>query len=1511
MSEQSLFIAALERDPSERGAFLESACAGNANLRGRVEKLLLAHEHAAKFMEAPAAPHADTIDEPVTELPGTMIGPYKLLQQIGEGGMGTVYMAEQTHPVQRKVALKVIKPGMDSRQVLARFEAERQALALMDHPNIAKVHDGGTTDTGRPYFVMELVKGVPITKYCDDHHLTPRDRLELFVPVCQAVQHAHQKGIIHRDLKPSNVMVCLYDGKPVPKVIDFGVAKATGPKLTERTMYTEFGQVVGTLEYMSPEQAELNQLDIDTRSDIYSLGVLLYELLTGTTPLNRKQMKEKAIFDLLRMIREEEPPKPSTRLSTTEELPSIAAKRGLEPKKLSGLVRGELDWIVMKCLEKDRNRRYETANGLAGDIERYLHDEAVQACPPSVGYRLRKFVRRNKVALAMASALVGALVVAVVGLSVSNLLVARERDQKTQALTDKEQALANESAALTKAREQETRANERAEEAKKQQTIAKEQEVLARRRFYASQINLAQQAWEAEQPARTLELLESQRPKIDQEDLRGFDWYYLWRLCHRNLQRTLTGPNGEAVWALAITPDGKTVVSGYADGSVRVWDVATEKERAVLTGHNSLIWRLAISPNGKMVASGSMDTTVKLWDLATSELLATLKGRSQMARSVAFSPDGKTLAVGTEDCALELWDVRARKRRLTLAAHGAPTVALAYSPDGKMVATGAGWDTSRGPGGVKVWDVTLEAPGIVFQAPHGVFVTFSPDSKLLATCWHGVKVWSVPSGVLKATSEPPGSPLESVAFSPDGHTLALGCSDRTVKLWDFASGTIRTIGVHLGAVNAAAFFPQGDLLASGSYDGTLKLWHTSPAQDAASFVHKSAIRSLTFTPDSKLLLVGSDHPTTVLNAATGKETTTLPACGVVAASADANLLAAWAPDDKRAIWDVAAARARAVLPVGPKLTGAAFSRDGKTLVTWIWDSEVPEDAVRLWELATSTSRVRLRLTENIACAAFSPDGRTLATGQKYGAVTQWDATTGQQRMTLQQYESPTRRATAVAFSVGGKMLAAGNNQGMLRLWNAETGQLKVSFKGHTDAIVSVAFSPDDKTLLSGSTDRTARLWDVVTGQELLALNGHKFPVHLVAFAPDGKRLATANNDEVKLWLAATQTEAAAFRVELDPDDPDSPRASNNWGDRLQEIHRPEEAENAYPKAMPRLEKLAAAFPDTPDYRLELAYCLVASRLITDATPAAAQSQRRFAEIWRTVPVDRRFRLADRLLDYGKTLRRAGHFQEALSVMSKAIEVNPEHDMAYHHRGHTYEELKEWDRALADFAKAIQICPTDSRHYLCRARSFENLGRLYTNIRQPKEAEKAFRQAIALAEQLDSDFPNQGYVGWMANEYRLLAMLLSANGRPEEADKAYRKLLELAPQSAADHNNLAWLLATCPDAKFRDPKRAVELAKKAVELAPKEGNHLNTLGAANYRAGDWKAAIAALEKSMERRKGGDSFDWFFLAMSHWKLGQKNQAREWYDKAVLWMEKNQPKNDELHRFRAEAAEVLGVK
>jgi serine/threonine protein kinase/tetratricopeptide (TPR) repeat protein len=402
--------------PDQRDAYLDQLCTGDVELRQNVAVMLKAHAAGEGPLDRGALRDEQTgAYEQSAERPGTVIGPYKLLVQIGEGGMGTVFMAEQTRPVRRKVALKIIKPGMDTKQVTARFEAERQALALMDHPHIAKVHDGGTTPTGRPYFIMELVKGTPITDYCDTHRLTTRDRLTLFLDVCHAIQHAHQKGIIHRDLKPSNVLVEVHDVRPVIKVIDFGIAKAIGQQLTDHTPYTGVAQLVGTPLYMSPEQAGLSSLDVDTRSDVYSLGVLLYELLTGTTPFDSETLKQAGYDEMRRIIREDEPPRPSTRLSTLEAavLSTVADKRRAEPRKLSTQLRGELDWIVMKALEKGRNRRYESASAFAQDLQRSLDDEPVQACPPSAGYRLRKFARRHKGRLTVVAALAVGLLAAV------------------------------------------------------------------------------------------------------------------------------------------------------------------------------------------------------------------------------------------------------------------------------------------------------------------------------------------------------------------------------------------------------------------------------------------------------------------------------------------------------------------------------------------------------------------------------------------------------------------------------------------------------------------------------------------------------------------------------------------------------------------------------------------------------------------------------------------------------------------------------------------------------------------------------------------------------------------------------------------------------------------------------------------------------------------------------------------------------------------------------------------
>ncbi|HEV3384782.1 MAG TPA: serine/threonine-protein kinase, partial [Gemmata sp.] len=606
---ESIFANVLGKPAPERAAYLDQACAGNVDLRQRIEALLKAHSEAGgeSFLTGPYQPPTD--DHTPTEGPGTRNGPYKLLQQIGEGGMGVVYMAEQEQPVRRRVALKIIKPGMDSAQVIARFEAERQALAMMDHQNIARVLDVGTTPSGRPYFVMELVHGVPITRFCDDNKLTLRERLELFVPICQAIQHAHQKGIIHRDIKPSNVLVTMYDDKPVPKVIDFGVAKAMEQRLTEKTLFTQFGTLVGTFEYMSPEQAEMNAFGVDTRSDVYSLGVLLYELLTGTTPLEKERLRQAALGEMVRMIREEEPPRPSTRLSSSGNLPKIAAARKAEPGRLAMLVRGELDWIVMRCLEKNRARRYETANALARDVERYLKDEPVEACPPSVGYRLRKFGRKNRVLLTTVGAFVGLLMVAV---GVSSWLAVEARSAKIAA-------------------------DIKRDEAEKAQREAKEEGDRATREWRRAEDLVTQLKMGDAETRRALNRMTVAKGIQLAEEGKLFDalpWFV------QPLERGGLAREEEQAH--------RTRIASY------LRDTPNRPTLRQVCFHDSMVEHAAFSADAKQMLTVS-DNTVNVWDVSRGKLMSTLKHIDKV-HTANFSPDGKQVFTASAS-AIRTWDV--------------------------------------------------------------------------------------------------------------------------------------------------------------------------------------------------------------------------------------------------------------------------------------------------------------------------------------------------------------------------------------------------------------------------------------------------------------------------------------------------------------------------------------------------------------------------------------------------------------------------------------------------------------------------------------------------------------------------------------------------------------------------------------------------------------------------------------------------------------------------------------
>jgi serine/threonine protein kinase/Flp pilus assembly protein TadD len=519
---QQIFGEAIELPAAERGPYIAAACGSDDELRAEVESLVASMDEAGGFLSAPTGDGEQdagipTLDAaPPREHAGSRIGRYKLLQLIGEGGFGSVFMAEQEHPVRRKVAVKVIKLGMDTKQVIARFEAERQALAMMDHPNIARVLDAGATETGRPYFVMELVRGVPITRFCDENKLTTDQRLDLLIQVCQAVQHAHQKGIIHRDIKPSNVLVTMHDDRPVPKVIDFGIAKATNARLTERTLFTEYRQFIGTPQYTSPEQAQMSGLDVDTRSDIYSLGVLLYELLTGTTPFDPAELRGAGYDQMQRMIREVEPPKPSTRLNTLgETLTSVASLRSTDPRRLADLMRGELDWIVMKCLEKNRARRYETASALAADLRRYLADEPVQARPASVAYWLSKLLRRHKAGVAAASVAAAGLVIGMAAAIFGLVHATHDRDLAVAARLDEAAQRHAAVAAMKIADQQRLAAKHNAEEAR-----ASADQMQAVNRFLQDMLSAAQPDRALGKPVLVRDVVDQAARKLDGGELK-------------------------------------------------------------------------------------------------------------------------------------------------------------------------------------------------------------------------------------------------------------------------------------------------------------------------------------------------------------------------------------------------------------------------------------------------------------------------------------------------------------------------------------------------------------------------------------------------------------------------------------------------------------------------------------------------------------------------------------------------------------------------------------------------------------------------------------------------------------------------------------------------------------------------------------------------------------------------------------------------------------------------------
>ncbi len=1101
-----------------------------------------------------------------SERPGDWIGSYKLLERIGEGGFGVVYLAERREPIVQRVALKIIKQGMDTRAVVARFEQERQALAVMDHPFIAKVFDAGATPAGRPYFVMEHVAGEPITDYADRHNLSVRQRLELFASVCEAVQHAHLKGLIHRDIKPSNILVSVRDGKALPKVIDFGVAKAITHTLTEKTIFTERGQLIGTPEYMSPEQAEMGATDIDTRTDVYSLGVVLYELLSGLLPFDSRAMRSAGFAAICKVLREQDPPKPSTRLSTADAASGadIAKHRQADRRELALELRRELDWIPLKALRKDRTERYQSPSDLARDVRNYLEGNPLDAGPESVTYRVKKFVRRNRGGVLAAAGVAMALVL---GLA-STLWQAQQAHHEATAARAAEveqQRLAT--IASAKATEADA-ASKRANEARK----------AAEFEAYLANLIAADASLAANEPVRV-------RARLDAcpEYLRGWEWRWLSALSDRSLgilvahsQPIVTAkisPDGKylalasndstaTVWAIAtrtlvatmrgheqrlmsvgFSPDGALVLTTAADGTARTWSSHTGAPELSIAVGNELVTDACFNPGGTKIATVSDDRILRIWNATTGALLHECTGHEWgYMHSVAFSPDGSRLVTACQDRTARVWDADTGQELLVLRGHIGGVVSAVFSADGKRVLTAAGDRTAR------VWDIQTGSELAVLRGHEGVVwkASFSPDGNQIATASFDktARIWNTNDWSTSFELRGAQAYVVSVSFNHDGSRLLTGSSDGIARVWNCRSGEeLCHLRGHTGGIVAAAFTADDSTIVTAATDRTARIWSSTTTNAEFSLrgntvdAHlASLIRpSVAFHPNGQLIATAlGDQETRLWSAADGREVLHIPDSQpretLVMCSPDGKWILSASSFGSAALTDINTTHVWSRLgptPVGGDAQSISCAAiDHRSSLALVAFSH--ERVARLWNLGSGAIELESLQghSDRISAAAFNSDDTLIATGSADRTAILWSRVAGSPRFVLEGHED---RITSVDWSPSDQLIATASADGTVRIWNAETGAEHAILRGHQSCVNTAQFSANGEHIVSGSSDHTARVWSS-SGTLLVVLKGHDGGINSARFSPDGTRVLTASADHsVRLWDTESGKEVLILR----------------------------------------------------------------------------------------------------------------------------------------------------------------------------------------------------------------------------------------------------------------------------------------------------------------------------------------------------------------------------------------------